>query len=117
MTVLLALNTPNDKIDVWLDGADVNLRTHEEEHKRIYIEYGNVSWEIKTTVSRRTKSKDLCKKIKADYWPSVEMRFRNMLNMQNAWDDKDTNNVSHERINVNFEIEKLKKQWQDSVCE
>ena len=40
-----------------------------------------------------------------------------MLNLQNAWDDEDENNVSHERINVNLEIEKLKKQWQNSKCE
>ena len=61
--------------------------------------------------------KNVCEKIKNDYWASVESKFRTMLNLQNAWDDEDKNNVSHERINVDREIERLKKQWQNSKCE
>jgi hypothetical protein len=55
--------------------------------------------------------------IKNDYWDSVETAFRTMLNLQNAWDDEDVNNVSHERINVNREVENLKREWQNSICE
>ena len=67
--------------------------------------------------SRRTTKKNLCEMIKNDYWDSVETAFRTMLNLQNAWDDEDVNNVSHERINVNREVENLKREWQNSICE
>ena len=77
------------------------LLLHELKHKKIYIDYGNDSWIASTTISRRMTKKNVCEKIKNDYWSSVEEKFRTMLNLQNAWDDEDKNNVSHERINVN----------------
>lgn len=85
------------------------LLLHELKHKKIYMDYGNDSWIASTTISRRMTKKNVCEKIKNDYWSSVEEKFRTMLNLQNAWDDEDKNNVSHERINVNQEIERLKK--------
>ncbi len=117
MNVMIKLSTPEESIEVILEGNEGGLRNHEQKHKNIYLEYGNDTWNVSTTISRRMTRKDLCKKIKNEYWASVESKFRYMLNLQNAWDDEDENNVSHERINVNLEIEKLKKQWQNSKCE
>ena len=115
--VFFELRTLEEDIDVNLEGDDANLRYHELKHKNIYIKYGNDSWDESTTISRRMTNKKVCEKIKEDYWGSVETRVRNMLNLQNAWDDEDVNNISHERINVNQELKKLKKQWQESKCE
>lgn len=117
LNITIILSTPEDGIEVYLEGNDENLKNHEQKHKNIYMEYGNDSWTISTTISRRMTKKSVCEKIKNDYWASVESRFRTMLNLQNAWDDEDKNNVSHERIDVNREIERLKKQWQSSKCE
>lgn len=117
LNVVIELNTSNDDIEVKLEGNDANLKKHEEKHVEIYREYGNDSWVEQSFIYHRMKKSDVCKKIKEDYWPSVETRMRKMLNLQNAWDDEDVNNVSHERINIELEIEKLKKQWQNSSCE
>jgi|GEM_PF-706075 len=48
--------------------------------------------------------------------PHDKNSYRELLNLQNAWDDEDENNVSHERIDVNREVENLKKQWLNSKC-
>ncbi len=48
--------------------------------------------------------------------PHDKNSYRKLLNLQNAWDDEDVNNVSHERIDVNREVENLKKQWLNSKC-
>ncbi len=32
--------------------------------------------------------------------PHDKNSYRKLLNLQNAWDDEDENNVSHERIDV-----------------
>ena len=117
LNITIMLSTPEDGIEVFLEGDDDDLKNHEQKHKSIYMKYGNDSWTVSTTISRRMTKKSVCEKIKNDYWMSVESKFRTMLNLQNAWDDEDKNNVSHERINVDHEIERLKKQWQNSKCE
>ena len=48
--------------------------------------------------------------------PHDKNSYRKLLNLQNAWDDEDVNNVSHERIDVNREEKKKKKQWLNSKC-
>lgn len=48
--------------------------------------------------------------------PHDKNSYRELLNLQNAWDDEDVNNVSHERIDVDHEVENLKKQWLNSKC-
>ena len=48
--------------------------------------------------------------------PHNKNSYQKLLNLQNAWDDEDVNNVSHERIDVNREVENLKKQWLNSKC-
>ena len=48
--------------------------------------------------------------------PHDKNSYQKLLNLQNAWDDEDENNVSHERIDVNREVENLKKQWLNSKC-
>ncbi|MBO5423791.1 MAG: hypothetical protein J6A06_08415, partial [Fibrobacteraceae bacterium] len=117
LNITIILSTPEDGIKVYLEGNDDDLKNHEQKHKSIYIEYGNDSWIESTTIPRRMTMKSVCEKIKNDYWVSIESKFRIMLNLQNAWDDEDENNVSHERIDVNREVENLKKQWFNSKCE
>ncbi|WP_300189883.1 hypothetical protein [Fibrobacter sp.] len=117
LEVFIEMSTLKDDIDVSLEEDDIELLQHEQKHRRIYEEYGNKRWNVTTSVSRRTTKKNLCEMIKNDYWDSVETAFRTMLNLQNAWDDEDVNNVSHERINVNREVENLKREWQNSICE
>jgi hypothetical protein len=36
--------------------------------------------------------------------PHDKNSYRELLNLQNAWDDEDVNNVSHERIDVDSAI-------------
>ena len=36
--------------------------------------------------------------------PHDKNSYRKLLNLQNAWDDEDKNNVSHERIDVDSAI-------------
>jgi len=114
--ISIELTTPESSINTTLEGDDSALKNHESKHKAIYIDYGNKIWNEQMEVSSRSTNKGVCKLIKETYWTIVESAFRNMLNLQNVWDDEDSNNISHARIDVNYEISKLKKIWDNNPC-
>lgn len=115
--ITLELSTPENMINMNLEGDDEALKKHEVKHETIYKEYGNKKWEEQIEVSRQSTNKSVCKLVKEKYWTTIEAAMRHMLNLQNAWDDEDEKNINHARINVNLELSKLKKKWNESKCE
>ena len=113
----LYMKTPKDSIDKVVDSDDKRLLAHENRHEEIYLLEGNDEWEEKISANRnRLTEKNSCYIVKKTFWPVMEKRYRKMLEMQNAWDDEDKNNVSHARINIDSLVVLQKEKWNAEPC-
>ena len=113
----LYMKTPKDSIDKVVDSDDERLLAHENRHEEIYLLEGNDEWEEKISVNgNRLTEKNSCYMVKKTFWPVMEKRFRKMLEMQNAWDAEDGNNVSHARINIDSLVVLQKVKWNAEPC-
>ena len=113
----LYIKTPKDSIDKVVDSDDERLLAHENRHEEIYLLEGNDEWEEKISVNaNRLTEKNSCYMVKKTFWPVMEKRFRKMLEMQNAWDAEDGNNVSHARINIDSLVVLQKVKWNAEPC-
>lgn len=113
----LYMKTPKDSIDKVVDSDDERLLAHENRHEEIYLLEGNDEWEEKISANgNRLTEKNSCYMVKKTFWPVMEKRFRKMLEMQNAWDAEDGNNVSHARINIDSLVVLQKVKWNAEPC-
>lgn len=112
----LYIKTPNEKIKVNLDSENQDLLHHENMHKEIFQKFGNGYWEKELVINKNIKTSQICNVVKNSFWPFVENKYRNLLNKQNQWDDEDSNNISHERIDVNTAIAQQKVIWFAQQC-
>ena len=48
--------------------------------------------------------------------PHDKNSYRKLLNLQNAWDDEDEKNVSHERIDIENKVAEQKLIWFFNSC-
>ncbi|WP_297943506.1 hypothetical protein [uncultured Fibrobacter sp.] len=91
---------------------DERLIAHETEHKKIWDdEKNNVRDSLAVTIPKNLKTKDECNFKAEKAWPYVRDALFNMYTRHNNWDDKDTNNVSHERINISDKMRKHKNSF------
>jgi hypothetical protein len=97
----LIMSTSIDSIII-RDSSNNFLLNHEKKHEQIYKEYGNKQWKVSTTMLPHQTTD--CEIRLDKIWNSFEKKYRLMLLKQNEWDSKDSNNVSHERIDVDSAI-------------
>lgn len=117
ISVDLYMRTPKESIVMKLESSNQTLIDHEMRHKEIYEKYGTKNWfGKKLTLKKSIKESEICETVKRSFWPVVQKEYRKLLERQNAWDDEDKNNVSHERINVESAIAEQKAIWFSQQC-
>jgi hypothetical protein len=113
----LYMETPKESIKINLDSDDQILLAHENKHKDIYEMYGTKYWHNeKIILNYQVKKNEVCSIVKQYFWPVMGGAYRELLNMHNAWDDEDKNNISHERINIENKVAEQKLIWFFNSC-
>ena len=93
---------------------DPRLVSHEQEHERIFNTVNGKKFDLTISINKNLDNDKTCQKKKDAIWNAAKSEIRKMYNQQVDWDNKDTNNESKHRIDVNQAMNDVKKRFKEA---
>lgn len=90
------------------------LVSHEQEHERIFNTINGKKFDLTISINKNLDNDKTCQKKKDAIWNAAKSEIRKMYNQQVDWDNKDTNNESKHRIDVNQAMNDVKKRFKEA---